>query len=475
MLLKLIISTLYLLSCNSYLIWTPDSWRYKGNPSPSGLQPGVNGIEQMPVYSDIKELKLVEKKLSKCAPLVFAGECDNLQESLAKVSCGQSFLLMGGDCAESFDQFNTNTVRDTYRLILQMGMILTFGSGLPTIKIGRMAGQFAKPRSDEYETINGNKYLTYRGDIINGQSLDEREPDPKRMLEAYYQSVQTINILRAFSAGGYADISRIHSWNLNFVDKTEQGSEYRQFADQVTHTLKFINGLGISTKADQFKQTAFYTAHECLLLNYEQSLTRDDSRTLKTYDCSAHMLWLGERTRRLDSAHVEFMRGITNPIGIKISEKINPEELIQLVKTLNPSNTPGKVVIITRMGAEKLKIHLPKLIRVIQREALNVIWCCDPMHANTIKVLDGVKTRSFQAIKEEIIEFFRVHKKTGSIPGGLHLEMTGQDVTECIGGNINTIKENDLSQMYLSQCDPRLNSAQSLEISFLVSDLLKEI
>ena len=458
----LIIFILCLLYSKSYDLWYPKSWRIKN-------------IKQIPKYPNIESLELIENKLLASAPLVFAGECDNLQESLAKVSCGQGFLLMGGDCAESFSQFNINTVRDTYRLILQMGMILTYGSGLPTIKIGRMAGQFAKPRSDEYEKINGTDYLTYRGDIINGQDLNQRIPNPDRMLEAYYQSVQTINILRAFSAGGYADISRVHSWNLDFIEKTEQGSKYRSVADDVTHSLKFINGLGISTKTDQFKQTAFYTAHECLLLNYEEGLVRNDSRTLKPYDCSAHMLWLGERTRNLDSAHIEFMRGLSNPLGIKISDKINTDELISLIKILNPSNIPGKIVLITRMGAEKLKLSLPSLIRIVQKEALNVVWCCDPMHANTIKVLNGTKTRSFNSIKDEIITFFDVHKKMGSFPGGLHLEMTGQDVTECIGGNIQNISENDLKNMYLSQCDPRLNSDQSLEISFLVSELLKEI
>jgi 3-deoxy-7-phosphoheptulonate synthase len=440
--------------------WSPKTWRSKN-------------IQQMPDYSDKKNLELVENKLLKCAPLVFAGECDNLQESLDKVSQGQGFLLMGGDCAESFNQFNINSVRDTYRLILQMGMILTYGSGLPTIKVGRIAGQFAKPRSEDTEIIDGTSYLTYRGDIINGQELDQRTPDPNRMLEAYYQSVQTINLLRAFSAGGYADVSRIQSWNLDFVEKTEQGSKYREISNQIEHTLKFINGLGISTKTDRFKQTSFYTAHECLLLNYEEGLTRTDSRTLKYYDCSAHMVWLGERTRNLDGAHVEFMSGLTNPVGIKISHKINSDELIKIIKKLNPANLSGKIVIITRMGAENLKEHLPRLIHSVQKEKLNIVWCCDPMHSNTIKVLDQVKTRSFDSIKNEIIAFFKIHKEMGSFPGGLHLELTGQDVTECIGGDVQNISENDLKNMYLSQCDPRLNSVQSLEIAFLVSELLQ--
>lgn len=441
--------------------WSPKTWRFKN-------------IEQMPDYSNKERLEMIERKLLKSAPLVFAGECDNLQESLVKVSRGQGFLLMGGDCAESFNQFNINSVRDTYRLILQMGMILTYGSGLPTIKVGRMAGQFAKPRSEEYETINGTNYLTYRGDIINGQDLNERSPDPDRMLEAYYQSVQTINLLRAFSAGGYADVSRIQSWNLDFVEKTEQGSKYREISDQITHTLKFINGLGISTNTDRFKQTAFYTAHECLLLNYEEGLTRIDSRTSKHYDCSAHMVWLGERTRKLDGAHLEFMSGLANPVGIKISHRIDPDELIKLIQKLNPSNISGRIVIITRMGAQNLYEHLPKLISSVQERCLNVVWCCDPMHSNTIKVSDGTKTRLFESIKNEIIAFFKIHKEMGSFPGGIHLELTGQDVTECIGGDVQNINEHDLKNMYLSQCDPRLNSVQSLEIAFLVSDLLQQ-
>jgi 3-deoxy-7-phosphoheptulonate synthase len=446
---------IYFLHILSVYSWTKSSWRTKV-------------IRQIPEYKDKEKLKIYENLLNNVTPLVFAGECDNLQEELAKISCGQGFLLMGGDCSESFKDFSTEKVRDTYRLILQMGMILTFGSGLPTTKIARIAGQFAKPRSEEFETINNNQVLTYRGDIIN--SLDDREPNPERMLQAYYQSAQTLNILRAFSYGGYADINRVHSWNLDFVEKTIEGSKYRKFADKVTNSLKFIKGLGININDNKFKSTNIYTGHECLLLNYEEALTRNDSRSNKPYDCSAHLLWLGERTRQLDSAQVEFMRGIKNPIGIKLSDKISKDELIELITILNPDNIPGRIVLITRMG-KKLSEKLPELIRIIQKNAFNVVWCCDPMHANTIKTKSGIKTRNFQDIKDEVMNYFIIHKKMGTFAGGLHLELTSDNVTECIGGETNSINEIDLDKLYLSQCDPRLNCMQSLELAFYVAEL----
>ena len=463
--MKLIIYLLFLtrvyslLSDNVNFKWTKATWRKKP-------------VQQIPEYDDLNKLLEVEQKLEKMAPIVFAGECDNLQESLAKISFGQGFLLIGGDCAELFNEFSINKIKDTYRLILQMGMILTYGSGLPTTKIGRMAGQFAKPRTEEFEILNGSKVLTYRGDIIH--DINDRRADPNRMLDAYYQSVQTLNLLRAFSMGGYADVNRVHSWNLDFVEKTLEGSKYREFADKVTQSLKFINGLGININSNIFKQTNFYTAHECLLLNYEEALTRQDSRNNKYYDCSGHLVWLGERTRQIDGAHVEFMRGISNPIGIKISHNINFKELITLIKILNPLNMHGKIILTTRMGAEKLKLVLPKLIEIINIEKLNVIWCCDPMHGNTIKTSSGIKTRAFDAIKEEINVFFNVHKELGTYPGGVHLELTGQDITECIGGDIENINENDLHKNYLTQCDPRLNSAQSLELAFMIADLMQK-
>jgi len=450
----ILLSFLPLLQC-----WSPNSWRQKP-------------VKQIPKYPDIIELENVENQLKKKAPIIFAGECDNLQEQLVKISCGQGFLLMGGDCAELFSEFGVDKIRDTYRLILQMGMILTYASGLPTIKIGRIAGQFAKPRSDEFEIVNGEKVLTYRGDIIH--DINNRTPDPSRLLDAYYQSVQTLNILRAFSSGGYADMNRVHTWNLDFTEKTTEGSKYRDLANKVTKSLQFISGLGIDKNNIIFKQTNIYTAHECLLLNYEEALTRKDSISNNYYDCSAHMVWLGERTRDLDHAHIEFLRGIKNPIGIKISDKVTPDILLELLNILNPDNIPGRIVLITRMGEEKLRTSLPNLIRCVQNKAKNVVWCCDPMHANTIKTSKNIKTRNFKAIKDEIVAFFHIHQKMGSIPGGLHLELTGQDITECIGGTIDTINESDLEKNYLSQCDPRLNSNQSLEIAFLVSDLLNK-
>lgn len=434
--------------------WSRTSWRTKK-------------INQIPTYKNLIELETVEKSLTNVAPLVFAGECDNLKESLAKISMGQGFLLMGGDCAESFKDFKTEKIRDTYRLILQMGLVLTYGSGLPVTKIGRIAGQFAKPRSEEFE-LDGS--LTYRGDIIN--DINNRTADPTRMLDAYHQSTQTLNILRAFSYGGYADINRVHAWNLDFVEKTPIGSRYRDLADKVDKSLRFIKGLGIDIKDDKFTATNIYTGHECLLLNYEESLTRFDSRNDRPYGCSGHLLWLGERTRQFDGAHIEYMRGINNPIGIKLSDKVEPEELIDLLNILNPDNIPGRIVLITRMGADKLKKKLPGLIRVIQREAYNVVWCCDPMHANTIKTSSGIKTRPFDLIKKEVIAFFEIHKKAGTFPGGLHLELTNEDVTECTGGETDTINEFDLGKAYLSQCDPRLNGMQSLELAFITADLL---
>jgi len=455
---------LYLIYCFTLLypihsmnIWTKYNWRTKK-------------ISQIPEYKNKNELLYVENKLSNFAPLVFAGECENLKDSLAKISMGQGFLLMGGDCSESFKDFKVDKVRDTYRLILQMQLILTYASGLPITKIGRMAGQFAKPRSEEYES---DGRLTYRGDIIN--DLNNRTVDATRMLDAYYQSAQTLNILRAFSNGGYADINRVHEWNLDFVEKTTEGSLYRKLANDVSQSLKFIKGLGINIHDDKFKTTNIYTGHECLLLNYEEPLTRIDSITNKPYDCSAHLLWLGERTRQIDGAHVEFMRGINNPIGIKLSSNITSQELIKLLEIFNPDNIPGRIVLITRMGATKLKEVLPKLIKTVQENNYNVVWCCDPMHANTIKTPDGIKTRPFELIKREVITFFQVHKEMGSYPGGLHLELTNEDVTECTGGYINSINDKDLYKAYLSQCDPRLNGMQSLELAFITADLITQL
>ena len=407
--------------------------------------------------------------------MVFAGEVRTLQEELAKASLGQGFLLMGGDCAEAFNEFSVNHIRDTFRVMLQMALILTFGGSMPIVKVGRMAGQFAKPRSEPDEVQNGVALPSYRGDIINGEEFtpEARIHNPDRMLDAYHQSAQTLNILRAFSKGGYADISRLHAWNLDFVENLPTGSRYRELATKVDESIRFMKAIGVDTRGPTFTQCNFYTAHECLLLPYEQALTRQDSITDRWYDCSSHMLWVGERTRQLDHAHVHFVAGVGNPVGIKISDKATPEELIEILNAVNPDNIPGKITIIVRMGAEKLRQKLPILIRAVQREGRTVLWCSDPVHGNTEKTSTGYKTRDFEKIRDELRAFFDVHAEMGTHPGGVHLEMTGKDVTECVGGNINNIQVEDLSLRYQTHCDPRLNGDQSLELAFLIAERLR--
>ena len=442
--------------------WSPSSWQ--NFP-----------IKQPPNYPDKGKVDDVVSKLSNYSPLVFAGEVRTLQEELAKASMGQGFLLMGGDCAEAFNEFSVNHVRDTFRVMLQMALVMTFGGAMPVVKIGRMAGQFAKPRSEPDEVKDGVSLPSYRGDIINGEDFtsESRVHDPARMLDAYHQSTQTLNILRAFSKGGYADISRLHAWNLDFVENLPAGSRYREMSTKVDESLRFMKAIGVDTKSSTFTQCNFYTAHECLLLPYEQALTRQDSITERWYDCSAHMLWIGERTRQLDHAHVHFVKGLNNPIGIKISDKATPEDLISLLDNVNPDNIPGRIVIIVRMGAEKLRQNLPKLIRAIQREGKSVVWCSDPVHGNTIKTANGYKTRPFDKIRDELRAFFDVHAEMGTHPGGVHIEMTGKDVTECIGGNVREVSEDDLSKRYHTHCDPRLNGDQALELAFLIAERMR--
>jgi 3-deoxy-7-phosphoheptulonate synthase len=429
---------------------------------------------QMPVYEDQNELNDAVETLQRCAPLVFAGEVRLLHEQLARACHGQGFVLMGGDCAESFNEFNVNHVRDTFRVILQMALVLTFGSAMPVIKIGRMAGQFAKPRSEPDEVREGVALPSYRGDIINSDIFtpEGRRNNPFRMVDAYNQSAQTLNILRAFSTGGYADISRLHAWNLDFVESTNEGSRYRKFASKVDESLRFMKAIGIDTSNDAFTKTNFFTAHECLLLPYEQALTRKDSTTGKWYDCSAHMLWVGERTRELDGAHLEFTRGVGNPLGVKISDKCTPEELIRIIDTMNPNNIPGKLSIIVRMGAEKLRKNLPGLIRAVQREGKSVLWISDPVHGNTRKTSNGFKTRDFDNIRAELRAFFDVHAEMGSHPGGVHVEMTGEDVTEVCGG-VSDVTEATLGERYNTYCDPRLNGQQALELAFLIAERMR--
>lgn len=441
--------------------WSPTSWNKKV-------------VAQPPKYEDEEELGQAIEKLKGCSPLVFAGEVRTLHEKLARACSGQGFVLMGGDCAEAFNEFNVDHVRDTFRVILQMALVLTFGSAMPVIKIGRMAGQFAKPRSEPDEERDGVSLPSYRGDIINSEEFTEeaRRHNPWNMVKAYHQSAQTLNILRSFSTGGYADMSRLHAWNLDFVEQTDEGSRYRKFATKVDESLRFMKAIGVDTLGPAFTQTDFYTAHECLLLPYEQALTRMDSTTGRWYDCSAHMLWVGERTRQLDGAHLEFTRGVGNPLAVKVSDKCTPEELIQIIETMNPQNIPGRLSIIVRMGAEKLRKNLPGLIRAVQREGKSVLWISDPVHGNTRKAENGYKTRDFEKIRDELRAFFDVHDEMGSHPGGVHLEMTGADVTECVGG-MSDVTEQNLADRYHTFCDPRLNGAQALELAFLIAERMR--
>lgn len=441
--------------------WSPSSWESKN-------------VAQPPKYEDQEEYEEAIQKLERCSPLVFAGEVRTLHEQLARACSGQGFLLIGGDCAEAFGEFKVDHVRDTFRVLLQMALVLTFGSAMPIIKIGRMAGQFAKPRSDTEEVREGVSLPSYRGDIINREEFtpEARKHNPHNMVQAYHQSAQTLNILRAFSTGGYADFSRLHAWNLDFVEQTEEGSRYRTFATKVDESLRFMKAIGIDTGSPAFTKTDFFTAHECLLLPYEQALTRLDSTTGRWYDCSAHMLWVGERTRQLDGAHLEFCRGVNNPLGVKISDKCTPEELITIINTMNPKNIPGRLTIIVRMGAEKIRKNLPGLIRAVQREGKSVLWISDPVHGNSRKTGNGYKTRDFDTIRSELRAFFDVHDEMGSHPGGVHIKMTGEDVTECVGG-LSNVTEDSLSERHNTFCDPRLNGAQALELAFLIAERMR--
>ncbi|KAJ0926284.1 putative 3-deoxy-7-phosphoheptulonate synthase [Helianthus annuus] len=396
-------------------------------------------------------------------------------DRLGEAALGKAFLLQGGDCAESFKEFNANYIRDTFRVILQMGAVLMFGGQMPVIKVGRMAGQFAKPRSDPFEEKDGVKLPSYRGDNVNGDAFDlkSRTPDPQRLIRAYSQSAATLNLLRAFATGGYAAMQRVNQWNLDFTENSEQGDRYRELANQVDEALGFMAAAGLTIDHPIMTTTDFWTSHECLHLPYEQSLTRLDSTSGLYYDCSAHFLWVGERTRQLDGAHVEFLRGIANPLGIKVSDKMDPNELNKIIDILNPENKPGRITIITRMGAENMRVKLPHLIRAVRRAGQIVTWVTDPMHGNTIKAPSGLKTRPFDAIRAEVRAFFDVHEQEGSHPGGVHLEMTGQNVTECIGGS-RTVTFDDLGSRYHTHCDPRLNASQALELAFIIAERLRK-
>ncbi len=442
--------------------WNPASWRDKP-------------IRQVPAYPDQAALDGALSRLAGQPPLVFAGEARQLKANLAAVSRGEAFLLQGGDCAESFAEFNADTIRDTFRVMLQMAVALTFGASMPVVKVARIAGQFAKPRSADTETIDGVELPSYRGDIINGMDFTEaaRTPDPERMIQAYGQAAATLNLLRAFARGGYADLHNAHRWLLDFVDNTPQAERYQAMADRISEAMAFMTACGVSTQTvPQLGQTEIFTSHEALLLGYEEALTRVDSTSGDWYDTSAHMLWIGDRTRQPDGAHVEFLRGVKNPIGVKCGPSLDPDGLLTLIDRLNPANEAGRLTLICRYGADKVGEHLPALIHAVQREGHAVVWSCDPMHGNTIKTGNGFKTRPFERVLKEVQQFFAVHQAEGTYAGGVHFEMTGQNVTECLGG-AQAIGEEDLSSRYHTHCDPRLNATQALELAFLLAEGLR--
>jgi len=442
--------------------WSPESWREMP-------------IRQVPDYPDPTALHAVEATLRNYPPLVFAGEARQLKAGLARVANGEAFLLQGGDCAESFAEFHPNNIRDTFQVFLQMAVVLTFGAACPVVKVARMAGQFAKPRTSETETQNGVTLPSYRGDIVNGMEFtaEARKPDPKRMIQAFSQSAATLNLLRAFAQGGYADLHRVHSWTRGFVAGSPQSERYRELADRLTETLDFMAACGLtSATTPQLRETELFTSHESLLLEYEQALTRVDSTTGDWYDVSAHMLWIGDRTRQPEGAHVEFLRGVKNPIGLKCGPSMPVEDLLRLIDALNPDDEPGRLTLIARMGADKVAEKLPPLIRAVKKAGRKVVWCCDPMHGNTVTSKTGYKTRAVDAILKEVKGFFAVHEAEGTYAGGVHFEMTGQNVTECIGG-AQAITETGLADRYHTHCDPRLNASQALELAFLIAEELK--
>jgi len=444
-------------------IWSPTSWKDKP-------------ILQQPTYPSQDELKRVVKELESYPPLVFAGEARRLKDQLADVANGDAFLLQGGDCAESFSEFHADNIRDTFKALMQMAVVMTYAGGVPVVKVGRLGGQFAKPRSSNTETFDGIELDSYRGDIINGIEFtkEARVPDPERMIKAYNQASATQNLLRAFATGGMADLHQVHKWNLDFAHKSEVSAKYEKLAEEIENSLRFMKSCGITSKTYRnLRETDFYTSHEALLLPYEEAFTRKDSITGEWYDTSAHMLWIGDRTRQLDGAHVEYLRGVNNPIGVKAGPTMDPQDLIKLCQTLNPHNEAGRLNVIVRMGANKVGEGMPKLIRAVEKEGMNVVWSCDPMHGNTIKSSNNYKTRPVDDILTEMKQFFQVHKAEGTIGGGVHLEMTGKNVTECIGGSF-VVREQDLSSRYHTHCDPRLNADQSLELAFLIADTLKE-
>ena len=443
--------------------WAPESWR--------GYE-----ARQLPDYPDPEALAAAETTIARFPPLVFAGEARALTADLATVAAGKAFLLQGGDCAESFAEFHPNNIRDTFRVLLQMAVVLTYASKLPVVKVGRMAGQFAKPRSTPMEEIGGVSLPSYRGDNVNDIAFTEasRRPDPERMIRGYNQSAATLNLLRAFASGGYANLLQVHRWMLDFMGRSPWADRYQVVADRIGDALDFMAACGLDPETvPQLQGTHFYTSHEALLLPYEQAMTRQDSLTGDWYDCSAHMVWIGDRTRFEGSAHVEYFRGIGNPIGIKCGPSLEPDTLLRLLDTLDPSRTPGRITLITRYGHDKIETGLPALVRAVKREGRPVVWSCDPMHGNVVKAANGYKTRPFERILTEVRGFFAVHRAEGTHGGGIHVEMTGQNVTECTGGAV-AITDEGLAARYHTHCDPRLNAGQSLELAFLLADMLNE-
>ena len=442
--------------------WSPGSWR-------------TRPVQQMPAFNDARHLADVESRLSRLPPLVFGGEARELRRKLGEVSAGRGFLLQGGDCAESFADFHADNVRDTLRVLLQMALALKFGAGVPVVKLGRLAGQFAKPRSSDTEKQGDVELPSYRGDIVNGYAFtpEARCPDPERQIQGYAQSASTLNLLRAFTGGGYASLANMHKWNLHFVANSAQGARYEDLTNRISESLAFMAACGMSDlTTPSMAHTTLYTSHEALLLGFEEAMTRVDSVTGECYGTSAHFLWIGDRTRDPDGAHVEYMRGIANPLGLKAGPSLRPDALLRLLDILDPGNEPGRMTLIVRMGHDKVAAHLPALVRAVQREGRTVVWSCDPMHGNTIKSASGYKTRPFDRIMSEIETFFAVHDAEGSYPGGIHIEMTGQNVTECTGG-AQAITDAALSDRYHTYCDPRLNAQQSLEVAFLLAERLK--
>ena len=442
--------------------WTPSSWR-------------DFPIKQQPTYEDKALLKKVEEELSSYPPLIFAGEARRLKEKLAAAGRGEAFLLQGGDCAESFSDFNAKNIKNLFKLMLQMNMVLMYSTGKPVVKVGRIAGQFAKPRSSDFEEIDGVTLPSYRGDIINGIEFNEaaRVPNPKNMLRAYNQSAATMNLLRAFSRGGLADLNKVHQWNLDFIKDNPLGKRYDELSTKIDHAMHFMEACGLNSDTmPQLHQTTVYTSHEALLLNYEEGLTRQDTETGDYYDCSAHMLWIGDRTRDLSDAHIEYFRGIQNPIGCKVGPTMGEDELIELIEALNPTNEEGRLNLIVRMGASKIAEYFPPLLKKVRDAGKNVVWTIDPMHGNVEKSSTGYKTRDFDNILSEVQQFFNIHKEMGTIAAGIHLEMTGNDVTECTGSISSSITDEGLASRYHTQCDPRLNASQALELAFMLSDTI---